>query len=65
MKNEMLFKNREEQPWWCVRPQLLITLAILTVICAGLWIDNPAKSWMVTQVVHAEMPEIRLFVGAR
>lgn len=53
-----------EQPWWRVRPQLTITLCVLTAVCISLWVDGPVKSWMTHQLVQAEVPQTPLFAAA-
>ena len=64
MNNEMLSEQVTEQPWWCVRPQLVATLAALTAICVALWTDTPVRKWMERQVLETEVPEVLVFVKA-
>lgn len=64
MDNETRYADSVEQPWWCVRPQLVGTLALLTAVCVALWTDTPVRRWMVQQVVQAEMPDLQLFAHA-
>lgn len=64
MDNEMRCVEPLDQPWWRVRAQLLVVLALLTAICVALWTDSPVRRWMVSQVVQAELPEGQLFAQA-
>lgn len=61
MDNEMHCVDSSGQPWWRVRTQLVVMLAVLVMICATLWADTPVRKWMVHQVVRAEIPEIQFF----
>jgi hypothetical protein len=54
-----------EQPWWRVRPQLVLTLLALTALCAAIWVEGPVRSWMTHQLVMVEVPEIVLFADSR
>lgn len=64
MDNEMHCVGSLKQPWWRVRAQLIVVLALLTAICVTLWTDTPVRKWMVREVVHAEIPDLPLFAHA-
>jgi hypothetical protein len=53
------------QPWWRVRPQLVLTLVPLTALCAAIWVEGPVRSWMTHKLVTVEMPEVVLFADTR
>ena len=54
-----------EQPLWRVRPQLTLTLCLLTAICIAVWVEGPVKSWMTRQLVQGEVPQVILYADAR
>lgn len=64
MNINMLSADSVEQPWWRVRPHLIVTLALLIAVCVSLWAETPVRRWMVQQIVRAEMPNLPLFAQA-